>query len=78
MAMILSNANVSIVSPQLYTTGTETANDYTAVGVPWSAYIGSPALFVPSIVQSGLYASAQSYFASINIATAGFIQWQQV
>ena len=77
MAMILSNVNVTYISPQLYSSGTETANDYTAVGVPWSAYVGSPAMFVPSIVQSGLYPSAQTYFSAINITTAGYIQWQQ-
>jgi len=79
MAAFLADSNIDYISPQLYTSGTEAANDFTeSVGVPWSAYKGAKPLFVPSIVDSSMYASAVSYFQTIGITPSGFAQWKQL
>jgi len=78
MQSILSDGNVKYISPQLYTTGTESSNDYsTTQGVDWSAYKNTNAVLIPSIVQSSFYDDAASHFASLGLTTQGFIQWQQ-
>jgi len=77
MQSFFSNGNIDYLSPQLYTTGTESSNDYTADGLTWSAYVGARPQFVPSIVTGSYYPSAQSYFAGQGITTAGFVQWAQ-
>ena len=82
MNSFFPNSNIDILSPQLYSGGTEPANDYTYVGVPWSSYATAKAAVVPSIVTASYYSDAQNYFAtpsrsgtSFNIK--GFIQWAQ-
>ena len=78
MAAFFADHNIDYLSPQLYTSGTEAANDFTeSAGVPWSAYKGATALFVPSIVDDSMYASAVSYFQAIGITPAGYAQWKQ-
>lgn len=75
MKAVLSSSSVDYVSPQLYSSGTETANDYTAVSTPWSAYKNAKAKVVVSVASPGLYQSAQSYFQAQGITTYGFISW---
>jgi len=70
-------SNIDYMSPQLYTSGNEGSNDYTANGVAWSAYKKFSGKLVPSIVSANLYASAQSYFKGQGVTTAGFVQWSQ-
>lgn len=78
MQSFFSNEDIDILSPQLYTTGEETENDYaTSAGVEWSQYKQCKASIAPSIVNSGLYESAQSYFTSQDVEISGYIQWQQ-
>jgi len=78
MSNFLSSSNIDYISPQLYTSGTETSNDYTtAAGVNWSSYASSVARVVPSIVTANLYSSAQSYFSSQGVSLQGYIQWAQ-
>ena len=77
MNSFFSNTNIDYISPQLYSTGYEAANDYTAVRVPWSAYKGSHAAFVPSIVKASYYADAVSYYQAQGITCGGYIQWSQ-
>lgn len=77
MSSFFSNPNVDIISPQLYTRGNETENDYIAVTVPWSAYADSHAAIVPSIVDASYYQSAYDFFASLSppVLLQGFVQW---
>ena len=77
-----SDSNIDILSPQLYTGGTESANDYTSVGVPWSSYAAAKAAVVPTIVSASYYSDAQNYFSTFSRSgtsfnTKGFIQWKQ-
>ncbi len=75
MKAFLNDSSIDYLSPQLYTTGNETQNDYTAVGTPWSAYAGAKAAVVPSIVRASLYPDAQQFFSSQGVTLVGFIQW---
>ncbi len=75
MKAFLNDSSIDYLSPQLYTTGNETQNDYTAVGTSWSAYAGAKAAVVPSVVRASLYPDAQQFFLSQGVTLVGFIQW---
>ena len=82
MTSFFSNPNIDILSPQLYTFGTESANDYAWDGTPWSAYASAKAAIVPSIVSASMYADAQNFFASpsrsgTSFQIQGYVQWKQ-
>jgi hypothetical protein len=78
MSTILRSTNVDFVSPQLYTTGSETSNDYTAAnGVGWNMYANIHAKVIPSIVSGSMYSDAQKYFANYGVTLGGYIQWAQ-
>jgi len=78
MSDFLSSSNIDYISPQLYTSGTETANDYTTTaGVTWSQYASSRAQVVTSIVTANLYSNAQGTFSSYGVTLHGYIQWAQ-
>lgn len=72
------NENIDILSPQLYTTGQEIANDYAiSHNVTWAEYKKAKASIVPSIVQASFYESAQKYFLETGVILGGYIQWKQ-
>lgn len=75
MKAFLGDSNIDYISPQLYTTGDETMNDYTAIGTPWSAYADSKAVVIPSIVRASLYTDAVEYFAGQGVTLGGFVRW---
>jgi hypothetical protein len=78
MASFFTSSDIEILSPQLYSSGTETANDYTATaGVDWAAWVGAKPTIVPSLVSYTFYNDAQAYFAAFSITTEGNIQWLQ-
>lgn len=78
MQSFFADANIDFLSPQLYTTGFETENDYaTSHGVSWAMYADARARVIPSIVHAGMYADAQSHFAQQGVALSGFVQWSQ-
>lgn len=78
MQSFFANGNIDYLSPQLYTTGQETANDYaTSGGVTWTQYASAKAAVIPSIVDAGLYQSAQAHFQQQGVTLSGFIQWSQ-
>jgi hypothetical protein len=80
MMSFLSNANIDFISPQLYTSGTETQNSYTVLngGVPWSAYAKSRAKVVPSLViGSRDYLDAVNKFRTYGVSLFGYVQWSQ-
>ncbi|KAG5181543.1 hypothetical protein JKP88DRAFT_141883, partial [Tribonema minus] len=76
MSAVFASASVDYLSPQLYTTGAETANDWaTSGGVAWTSYAGIAARVVPSVARAGLYASAQATFATYGVTTWGYVAW---
>jgi len=82
MNALFADPNIDILSPQLYSSGTESSNDYTYSGVPWSSYATTSAAIVPSIVSASMYADAQAFFldssrSGTSFAIQGFIQWKQ-
>ena len=78
MTSFFSNSNIDYLSPQLYTTGSETTNDYTAVGTSWSSYATAKAKIIPSVVLGSRdYPTAQTYFSQYGITLYGYVQWTQ-
>ncbi len=76
MNAFFHDGNIDYLSPQLYTSGYETANDYTTTyGVQWTSYASAKAQVVPSIVRASMYSDAQQYFLSQGVTTDGYIQW---
>ncbi len=75
MQAFFNDPSIDYLSPQLYTTGKETQNDYTAVGTPWTAYAAAKSIVVPSLVRADMYADAQAYFKTQGVTLGGFIQW---
>ena len=79
MNSFITDSNIDILSPQLYTTGEEPENDYTtSQGVTWESYKTAKAAIVPSLVSSTYYPDAQTYFAQQGVTLKGYIQWKQV
>jgi hypothetical protein len=79
MRSFFPNADIDYISPQLYTSGTESYNDYsTLYGVQWSEYGASRGVVIPSIVTQSLYDSAASYFSSQGVYIDGYVKWSQV
>ena len=71
-----TDPNIDYVSPQLYSSGTESANDYTPnMGMAWTEYAQSKAQVVPSIVLASMYADAKAKFQGWGVNTAGYVQW---
>lgn len=75
---------IDIFSPQLYTSGLEAEPELTLTGCgtvksgracTYERYAGLKAKLVPSLASGSHYAAAKEYFASIGIATQGYIQW---
>ena len=78
MQSFFADANIDYLSPQLYTTGRETSNNYrTPDTVSWTEYATAMAEIVPSIVDANLYQDAQDYFRLHGVELSGFIQWRQ-
>ena len=78
MTSFFSNSNIDYLSPQLYTTGFELGNDYSAPGTAWGAYVSAKAKIVPSVVLGSRdYPAAKQFFAQLGISLFGFMQWSQ-
>ena len=78
MQSFFDDSNIDILSPQLYTTGQESSNDYsTSGGVSWSQYAAAKAAVAPSIVNASMYEDAKAYFDTQGVNANGFIQWSQ-
>ena len=81
-----ADAYLDILSPQLYSSGSEGApqfdptNSCKDAGCTWELYKGCKALFAPSIVAANQYPAVQNFFqqnSSLAIPVAGFFQWAQ-
>lgn len=74
--------NIDILSPQLYSSGTESVPDFDetynckAAGCTWDLYRGSKARFVPSIVDETHYGAVVNFFRGA-LEVEGYIQWAQ-
>eukprot|EP00041_Stephanoeca_diplocostata_P027246 m.747638 g.747638 ORF g.747638 m.747638 type:complete len:877 (-) comp23144_c0_seq2:155-2785(-) len=74
--------NIDILSPQLYSSGTESAPDFDetynckAAGCTWDLYRGARARFVPSIVDETHYGAVMNYFRGA-LVVEGYLQWAQ-
>lgn len=83
LALITSfvkSPDIDILSPQLYTSGGESAPDFDAGnGVKWADWVGAKARFVPSLtcasLKNGGYEKAQEYFAKLHIDSSGYVMW---
>lgn len=75
MKALIADSNIDFMSPQLYTQGNETKNDYADPLLPWSAYKDCKSVMIPSIVKADLYPSAVTYFEGQGITLKGYIQW---
>lgn len=79
MTDIINDVNVDFLSPQLYTSGEESTNDFKAVGTPWSAYAKAHGRIVPAVcVGSRDYQGAKLYFQGQGVTLTGYVQWVQV
>jgi len=79
-----ADPNVDVISPQLYSSGHETAPQYDetnyckAAGCKWELYKGGRAVFAPSIVSADQYEDVKTYFAkNYSIQTGGYFEWKQ-
>merc|ERR1719240_1288140 len=82
MQAFAQDENVSIISPQLYTSGVETEPEFIVkAGAEWETVYGnmhSGIQFVPSIVKSNQYDAVKKYFDNIKIPCQGYFQWQKL
>ena len=78
MESFFSDPNVDIISPQLYSSGLETQNDFTAVGTPWTAYAKSKAKIVPALTYASLYEDARQHFQQDGVSLSGFVIWPKI
>lgn len=78
-----ADPNIDILSPQLYSSGSEPAPEFDATnsckeaGCTWQLYVGSKAAFAPSIVDPSHLAAVKQFFAPLGITPAGYFQWKQ-
>ncbi len=77
MKSFFTNSNIDYLSPQLYTSGSESGNQYdTAPGTTWNQFASSRAKFVPSVVLGSRdFPTASNYFSQYGIVVAGYVQW---
>lgn len=78
MSGFFADANIDILSPQLYTSGSESANDYTWARVPWTDYANCKAAIAPSMVKASYYDDGVSYFATQGVTITGYVVWGKI
>jgi hypothetical protein len=78
-----ADPNIDILSPQLYSSGSEGAPEFAETdsckdaGCSWGLYKGSKARFAPSIVGPEQYEEVVSHFAALGITASGYFEWRQ-
>ncbi|WP_051559893.1 LysM peptidoglycan-binding domain-containing protein [Marinobacterium jannaschii] len=77
MESLFSDGNIDFISPQLYSSGQESHNDYADPALSWSQYSAAKAKIIPSLVSATNYPDAQRYFAAQGVTLSGYIQWKQ-
>ncbi len=80
----VADPNVDILSPQLYSSGSESAPEFAETsscveqGCLWSLYDNFRGSFAPSIVEASQFATVQQFFAAnTSVRVDGFVQWKQ-
>ena len=80
----VADSRIDILSPQLYSSGSEPAPEFAptascaAAGCGWDLYRGAKAQLAPSIVDASQYEAVRAFFAAnVSMQTAGFIEWKQ-
>ncbi|WFB47051.1 LysM peptidoglycan-binding domain-containing protein [Vibrio coralliilyticus] len=79
MRSFFANEDIDILSPQLYRSGSEPANDFSMTSgsnIRWQDYASAKAKIVPSIVHDSYYPSAKQKFKTYGVELAGYIQWK--
>jgi hypothetical protein len=77
MKSFFQEENIDFLSPQLYTTGNESSNDFGITnGFGWDHYRNARSNIVPSIVDASYYDDARNHLNELGIRLAGFIQWK--
>ena len=80
----VSDPNVDILSPQLYSSGSEATPQFavTASCAPdcgWNLYSGFKGIFAPSIVETSHFPAVKAFFGNASLPNAdGYFQWKQV
>ena len=78
-----ADASIDILSPQLYSSGSEAAPEFDETasckdaGCTWELYVGAKAAFAPSIVEPSQLDAVTAYFTAKKIRTVGFFEWKQ-
>jgi hypothetical protein len=67
----ISNPNIDILSPQLYTSGSETTNSWEG---DFQQYKNCKAKLAPSIVEASMFSDVKSHLPN----AVGYFQWKQV
>jgi len=76
MSRFFNDSNIDYLSPQLYTSGTESQNDFVeSGGVTWNDWTFTTIPIIPSIIDADYYSDAEKQFQSLGIAIQGYIQW---
>lgn len=75
MQGFISDDNIDYLSPQLYTTGEESSNDYADPLLSWTEFAAAKAKIIPSIVKAAYYPDAVTYFETQGVTLEGYIQW---
>jgi len=80
-----NDGDLDLISPQLYTSGYETAPDFavtsscSSAGCGWELYQDCKPKFVPSIVEDSHYAEVEAWASStVGVQAGGFFQWKMV
>ncbi|NOH71190.1 LysM peptidoglycan-binding domain-containing protein [Vibrio pectenicida] len=79
MSSFFANEDIDILSPQLYSSGSEPANNFSITSgsnIRWQDYASAKAKIVPSIVHDSYYPSAKQKFKTYGVELAGYIQWK--
>lgn len=76
MESFFADDNIDFLSPQLYTQGNESANDWaTSAGVGWDRWASAKAAVVPSVVTASLYPDAEATLKTFGVTTRGYVVW---
>lgn len=79
MKSFFINPHIDILSPQLYSKGDESHNDYALTSgssITWRDYASAKAAIVPSIVHASYYEAAKIYFKNQGVELSGYLQWK--
>lgn len=80
----VSDPNIDILSPQLYSSGDERSPDFAETnncksqGCTWALWKGARAAIAPSLANGNQWSQAQSGMSQRGINIVGWVQWQEV